>query len=84
MAERGLLTPSIILSELERLAGLPDGRTRLHHSVSTDDVWMLWQVDNRYIRIGPLPPADLRLSLADFSTKHCEPAVVRRQDGPDG
>jgi hypothetical protein len=77
---RCLLTPYMIHRELYCLAGYPEGATRLHHSIGPDDVWMLWQVDNRYIRIGPFPPADLRLSLDEFSIKHCLPAVKRRQD----
>jgi hypothetical protein len=77
----GLLPPSTIHRELDRLAGYPDGATRLHHSIGPDDVWLLWQVDNRYIRVGPVPPDDLRLSLDEFSTKHCEPAVRQRQNG---
>jgi hypothetical protein len=75
-----LLTPYAIHRELDRLAGHPAGVTRVHHSIGPNDVWMLWQVDNRYIRIGPFPPADLRLSLDEFSTKHCLPAVKRRTD----
>jgi hypothetical protein len=78
--QRTLLPPSTIHRELDRLARYPDGATRLHHSIGLEDVWLLWQVDNRYIRIGPFPPADLRLSLDEFSIKHCLPAVKRRQD----
>ena len=76
-----LLTPPVIHRELERLAGLPPDSTRLHSNMSTGDCWMLWQVGNRFIRVGPVPEADLRLSLDDFSARYCAPVVKRRQDG---
>jgi hypothetical protein len=78
-----MLTPPIILRELEQLAGIPNGMTRLHSSydIGQDDFWLLWQVNNRYIRLGALSASDMRLGLADFSEKHCVPAVKTMREG---
>jgi hypothetical protein len=84
MDSRCLLTPPSILRELERLSGVGKDMSRLHSSANADDVWMLWQVNNRYIRLGPVPVDDLRLSLNDFSAKHCEAAVKTMREGMDG
>jgi hypothetical protein len=85
MDSRCLLTPPVILRELERLSGVREGSTRLHSSydISKDDFWLLWQVNNRYIRLGALSASDMRLSLDDFSTKHCAPAVKTMREGMD-
>ena len=81
MDDRRALPPYMIQRELEALADLPRDMTRLHCSISEHDVWMLWQVYNRYIRLGPVPVDDLHLSLEAFSAKHCVPAVKVMVDG---
>ena len=76
-----LITHRMIQSELERLAGMPDGSTSLH--VIHEGERMLWQVGNRFIRVGPVQAADLQLSLDDFSATHCEPVITTMREGRD-
>jgi len=78
---RCLITHRMIQSELERLAGLSKGSTSLH--VIHEGERMLWLVGNRYIRVGPVPAADLHLSLEDFSATHCEPVIKTLREGRD-
>lgn len=76
-----LITHRMIQRELERLASLPSGSTSLH--VIHEGERMLWQVGNRFIRVGPVPNSDLRLSLDDFSANHCEPVIKTMREGAD-
>jgi len=80
------LKPAAILRELERLSGVREDSTRLHSSydIGKDDFWLLWQVNNRYIRLGAINASDMRLSLDAFSEKHCVPAVKTMREGLDG
>jgi len=77
------ITPRMILQELEGLAGIPKNSTRLHHNIGELDAWLLWQVNNRYIRVGPVPAEDLALSLDDFNARYCRPAVNTMREGMD-
>jgi len=75
------ITHRMIQAELERLAGMPDGSTSLH--VIHEGERMLWQVGNRFIRVGPVLAADLQLSLDDFSAAHCKPVIETLREGRD-
>ena len=77
-----LITHRMIQAELERLAGLSKGSTSLH--VIHEGERMLWQVGNRFIRVGPVSASDLRLSLDDFVTLHCEPVMHKLREGANG
>jgi hypothetical protein len=80
--DRTLITHRMIQAELERLAGLSKGSTSLH--VIHEGERMLWQVGNRFIRVGPVSSADLRLSLDDFAGLHCQPVVAKMREGANG
>jgi hypothetical protein len=77
-----LITHRMIQAELERLAGLSKGSTSLH--VIHEGERMLWQVGNRFIRVGPVQAADLRLSLDDFVDLHCQPVMEKLREGANG
>ena len=77
--DRCLISYRMIQSELERAAGLSNGSTSLH--VIKDSERLLWQVGNRFVRVGPIPDADRRLCLNEFAALHCEPAVRIMQEG---
>ena len=78
MDSRCLLTPYIIQSELEALAGLPHKSTTLIHAYDAirDEIVYRWNVRPDYlVALARVPAEDLRLSLDAFSRKYCEPAV---------
>jgi hypothetical protein len=76
-----LITHRMIQAELERLAGLSKGSTSLH--VIHEGERLLWQVGNRFIRVGPVLVADLQMSLDDFSAVHCNPVIETLREGRD-
>ena len=78
MDERCLLTPYIIKRELECLAGMVGASTTLiqGYDAEHDAYRFRWNVDeNFFIVVTNVPAEDMRLSLDDFSRKHCARVV---------
>ena len=79
-----LLTPDIVVAELERLGGVQHTNIVAEKDVASAGMWMHWIVGGRHIRLPLGELADLALSLEDFSVKYCEPAVRVMKGGRGG
>jgi len=77
MDDRCLITPYMIQCELEHLAGLPRKSTTLLmvYDVVSDEHSLRWNVDDNFFVSRRAPAKHRRLSLDNFSRRHCVPMV---------